>query len=62
MNKKDLADNKTKIFVAILDFVSKRSPLIEYKNGDNIGDDLRNIVNFSIDLTHESMVKLLLKE
>jgi len=62
MNKKDLADNETKMFIAILDLVSKHIPPREYKKGEDISDNLRNIIKISINLTQEAMVELLLKK
>jgi hypothetical protein len=62
MDKKDLADNKTKIFIAILDLVSKHIPPKEYKRGEDISDNLRNIIKSSINLTQEAMVELILKK
>ena len=58
----DLANNKTQIFCAILDLMSKyvMPVTIEKSQKIDLGDNIRNIVKFSVELTGEVMVDMLL--
>jgi hypothetical protein len=56
MNNVD--DNKTKMFIAILDVVSKHFPHNESRSGKQRSETLRSIVMLSKDLTLESMIYL----